>query len=183
MKHLTKSETKMPRDAKSIELANQKAAYIGELLKDDPKLTLLAVRKKVQDKFHSMLNFKRAREAFIAAGGKVRAKHSSKRRRKNAAGASEALPKRGPGRPPNTERRKPGRRAADKSNAETVGNLGRLGTHLVVITTEGQPLLRDFPKRDEAVAFIEKQLSVGTPPGAVAHYERQLVKVNLSINV
>ncbi|MCC6574426.1 MAG: hypothetical protein IT462_11605 [Planctomycetes bacterium] len=173
----------MPRDAKSIELANKKAAYIGELLKDEPKLSLLAVRKKIQEKFEASLNFKRSRAEFIAAGGKVRAKHSSKRRRKNVLAASEALPKRGPGRPPKNAKqdRGPGRRKADRSAVETTAALRKFGQHLVVISAEGSPLIRTFANKGEASAFVQSQLKVGTPLTEIAAYSRDSLSINLDV--
>lgn len=173
----------MARDAKSIELANQKAAYIGELLKDDPKMTLLAVRKKVQEKFHSMLNFKRAREAFIAAGGKVRAKHSSKRRRKNAASASEALPKRGPGRPPKNAQtpRGPGRRTEDKLAAQSTAALRKFGPHLVLVNANNQPQVHTFATKLEASGFVSQQLCEGVPVTNLASYSRDSLAVRLDV--
>ncbi len=165
----------MGRDAKSVALAMKKVEYVTALVKAEPDLKMNAVVAKVKDKFGSRLYQAKLRDAFVGAGGKVgKRKHRKVAAKVRGSAARTAGRKSGRG-------RKGGRRKADKAIGKTARGLGAMETHLVVVSTEGKPLVRTCSSQKDATDFIALQLIAGTPLTNIACYLRQPLSVNFDV--
>lgn len=178
----------MGRDAKSIELAKAKADYALEITKPEPKLSMMAVGKKVTEKFGQSLAPNRLREAFLAGGGSIqyRGKRRSgkpqvaastnqaslKAERQRVRSAGQAAPK--------CKSRRAGRRKADKTAAKATRTLNDAHKHVVVIRA-GDLQVQGFHTTEQAKQFISAELAGGTAVGNISFYTRQPIEVNVGI--
>lgn len=152
----------MPR---SIENTLKKQARVEELHKKQPDLTMNQVGKIVRQEFGTQLAFPKLKEIWEKIGGKI----EMRGRRAQAASAG------GP------NRRKPGRRKADKVAAKVQRTLGSLPQHVVVVRGDHGPETHEFNSREDATEFTRKQIESGVATSAIAYYQRQPMAVQIGI--
>jgi hypothetical protein len=81
---------------RSQENTKQKQAYVADLLKDSPAISMNEAGKKVTSKFGTQLAYNRLREAFVNAGGKIdtrRGPGKGSKRKPKAAKAAVGRPR------------------------------------------------------------------------------------------
>lgn len=162
----------MPRG--SPELVNAKIAYVKELVGADKTLLMFAVAKKVKEKFNESLAPDKLRAAFVEAGGTVgKPGQRAKSPDESAKTTQQAEPK--------PQRRKAGRRRADKAATKAVAAFENLGKHIVVIRNGGVPEVKEFTSPDKARAFLEDKLAAGVPASALGYYARESLEVTVGI--
>ena len=76
-----------------------KMAFVGELLRGDPALTMNQAGKHVRARFGAQLSYHRLREAYLAAGGQVDTRRGRGRGRGRPKGSGRKAAGRKPGRP------------------------------------------------------------------------------------
>lgn len=162
----------MPRG--SPELVNAKIAYVKELVGADKTLLMFAVAKKVKEKFNESLAPDKLRAAFVEAGGTV---GKPGQRAKTSNDSNNTTPQA----EPKPQRRKAGRRRADKAANKAVAALENLRKHIVVIRNGDTPEVREFASPDKARAFLESKLSAGVSASALGYYSRQALEVTVGI--
>jgi hypothetical protein len=158
------------------ELAKAKAAYVKELVTVDKSSVMRFIAKKVEEKFGKTLAPEKLRAAFIEAGGVIQPPGRTRATKDApAAKSKDTAPT------AKTERRKPGRRKADKAAAKAVTALSNLGQHIVVIHNGDTPEVQEFSTPEKARAFLSETLSTGTPASAVGYYTRQTIEITVGI--
>jgi transposase len=83
---------------RSQENTKKKQDYVASLVKQNPKITLNEVGKKVTEKFGTQLAYDKRREAFVGAGGKIDtrrgpAKGSKRKKGKSKTGKAKSAKK------------------------------------------------------------------------------------------
>jgi hypothetical protein len=148
----------MGRDVKSMELAKAKADFAFEVTKAEPTLTMMAVGKKVIEKFGQSLAPYRLREAFLEGGGTIQPRKkraASPSPRSGAVGASLAPFER------DTQRKRdPGRRKADKAATRIARTLNALEKHVVVLKADNTEV-HEFGSAEQAKRFVAAKVSDG----------------------
>ncbi|GIK52179.1 MAG: hypothetical protein BroJett014_11520 [Planctomycetota bacterium] len=162
----------MPRG--SPELVNAKIDYVRELVGADQTLLMFAVAKKVKEKFNESLAPDKLRAAFVEAGGTVgKPGQRAKSPGESAKTTQQAEPK--------PQRRKSGRRRADKAAAKARVALENLGKHIVVIRNGDAPEVKEFTSPDKAREFLQAKLSAGVPASALGFYSREPLEITVGI--
>lgn len=156
------------------ELAKAKEAYVKELVSADKSLVMRYIAKKVEEKFGKALAPHKLRAAFLEAGGTIQPRGAKRGKRTQEAAASKETSS-------EPERRRRGRRKADKTANKAVAALENLGKHIVVIHNGDTPEVKEFTSPDKARAFLESKLSAGVPASALGYYARQALEVTVGI--
>lgn len=149
---------------RSIENTLKKQAFVEELHKSEPSLSMNQIGLRVKQKFGTQLAFPKLKEIWERIGGKI--ENRGRRAQAQKAGYTP---------------RKQGRRQADKVAAKTSRTLGSLPQHVVVVRGNAGPETHEFDSRDMATAFSKKAIESGTPTSAIAYYQRQPMEVQVGI--
>jgi hypothetical protein len=157
------------------ELAKAKEAYVKELVSADKSLVMRYIAKKVEEKFGKALAPHKLRAAFLEAGGAIQPRGAKRGKRTQEAAATSKITASEP------ERRRKGRRKADKATNKAVAALENLGKHIVVIRNGDTPEVKEFTSPDKARAFLENKLSAGVPASALGYYAREALEVTVGI--
>ncbi len=152
----------MPR---SSENTHKKQARVEEIHKKQPELTMNQVGKIVRQEFGTQLAFPKLKEIWQRIGGKI------EMRGRRAQAAAAGIP----------NRRKPGRRKADKVAAKVQRTLGSLPQHVVVVRGQAGPETHEFADRQSATEFTRRQIEGGVATSAIAYYQRQPMEVQIGI--
>ncbi|MBP9890319.1 MAG: hypothetical protein KBG84_00310 [Planctomycetes bacterium] len=163
----------MPRG--SPELVGAKLSYVKELVTADKSLLMYAVAKKVQKKFNESLAPDKLRAAFLESGGTIM-RRGAKRKVNGQRSASEK-----PQGAPKPDKRKPGRREADKVAARSVRALDELEKHVVVVRSGDVPEVHEFASQDRAKSFLSGKLSDGVSASALGYYVREPLLLTIGI--
>jgi hypothetical protein len=169
----------MGRDAKSMELAKAKANYALEVTKAEPTLTMMAVGKKVIEKFGQSLAPYRLREAFLEGGGAIQP------RKKKAAGSPKSTASTVETSTVRRERsvqgkRDPGSRKADEAAARVKRTLNALEKHVVVLKADDTQV-HEFSSAEQAKRFVAGKVSEGVAVSAIGFYTRQPLEISIGI--
>jgi hypothetical protein len=149
---------------RSSENTFKKQARVEDIHKQQPQLTMNQVGKIIRKEFGTQLAFPKLKEIWERIGGKI----EMRGRRAQAAGHG-----------PN--RRKPGRRQADKVAAKVQRTLGSLPQHVVVVRGPNGPETNEFADRQAATDFTRRQIESGIATSAIAYYQRQPMEVQIGI--
>lgn len=152
----------MPRSTVNTE---KKQARVAEIHKQQPALSMNQVGKIVRKEFGTQLAFPKLKEIWEKLGGKI------EMRGRRAQAAAVGVP----------NRRKPGRRKADKVAARVQRTLGTLPQHVVVVRGGHGPETHEFNSREDATEFTRKQIESGVATSAIAYYQRQPMEVQIGI--
>jgi hypothetical protein len=152
----------MPR---SSENTVKKQARVDAIHKQQPELTMNQVGKIIRKEFGTQLAFPKLKEVWERIGGKI------EMRGRRAQAASGGVP----------NRRKPGRRKADKVAARVQRTLGSLPQHVVVVRGNAGPETHEFSTREAATDFTRRQIESGVATSAIAYYQRQPMEVQIGI--
>jgi hypothetical protein len=163
----------MPRG--SPELVGAKLAYVKELVTADKSLLMFAVAKKVQEKFNESLAPDKLRAAFLESGGTITARGAKRKvKRQSSSGEqSQGAPK--------ADKRKSGRREADKVAAQSLRAIAELEKHIVVVRAGEFTEAHEFASQDEAKNFLSGKLSSGVPASALGYYVREPMQLMVGI--
>jgi transposase len=159
-----KSGSKSPRSygTRSPAATRKKQAFVAELVKGKPDITMNEAGKRVRAKFGTQLAFDKLKEAFKAAGGKVGKPGRRKGSRKHV------------------ERRQ-GRRASDRAYAKINKTLKGMPKHVVIMHQNGNVDTSEFNTKDQAVAFARSQVLAGVSVSDIAYYTRQALEISVGI--
>jgi hypothetical protein len=147
---------------RSPEATSAKQAFVHELVKGNPEITMNQAGQKVRAKFGSQLAFDKLKQAFASAGGKVGKPGRRKGSRKHID-------------------RRLGRRVSDQVAAKVNATLKGMPKHVVILHVNGFIDTAEFSGKDQAVAYASKQLASGVSASEIAYYTRQPLELSVGI--
>jgi hypothetical protein len=151
------------RGGRSRENTMLKQAFVAEIVRGNPDITMNEAGKQVRAKFGTQLAFPQLKEAFRGAGGRV------------GRPGRRAKPR------PHVADRRVGRRTTDVGAARTRSTLGSMPRHVVIVHAGGDVVPHEFTSRVDAESFTLNQLQSGTALTSIGYYERQPLKINVGI--
>ena len=155
---------KAPRKygTRSPEATRKKQAFVAELVKGSPDITMNEAGKRVRTRFGTQLAFDKLKEAFKKAGGKVGKPGRRKGSRKHVD-------------------RRYGRRESDQRAARINATLKGMPAHVVIVHNSGAVDTSEFGTRDQAVKFARSQVLGGVSVADIAYYTRQPLEISVGI--
>lgn len=159
-----KSSRKSPRKygTRSPEATRKKQAFVAELVKGNPDITMNEAGKRVRTRFGTQLAFDKLKEAFKKAGGKVGKPGRRKGSRKHID-------------------RRYGRRESDQRAARINATLKGMPKHVVIVHNNGAVDTSEFSSRDQAVTFARSRVLSGVSVSDIAYYTRQPLEISVGI--